>query len=207
MSSQRTKSERNHNREVQTPRERKLLPIGAAVVGAVILAVGIPFMLRKDAPSVAKKSAPLSATTTTGAIANEAPPPALVPIAASVTATPPKGTASANGTSAGSEAMGRFGVLRGKWLRPDGGYVVEITNVSDSGTMDASYFNPRRIKVSKAEASRDGATIKVFIELRDVNYPGSTYSLTYNPQSDQLEGIYYQAALQQQFEVFFVRRK
>jgi len=33
----------------------------------------------------------------------------------------------------------------------------------------------------------------VFIELRDVNYPGSTYSLTYEPASDQLKGIYYQA--------------
>ena len=46
---------------------------------------------------------------------------------------------------------------------------------------------------------------KVFIELRDVNYPGSTYDLTYNPQADQLQGSYYQAALQQQFDVSFVR--
>jgi hypothetical protein len=56
-------------------------------------------------------------------------------------------------------------------------------------------------------ASRDGAAVEVFIELRDANYPGSTYNLTYDPQSDQLQGIYYQAALQQQFEVFFVRMK
>ena len=47
--------------------------------------------------------------------------------------------------------------------------------------------------------------VKVFIELRDANYPGSTYNLTYDPQSDQLQGIYYQAALQQQFEVVFLR--
>ena len=51
----------------------------------------------------------------------------------------------------------------------------------------------------------DGAATKVFIELRDVNYPGSTYDLTYEPKNDRLHGIYYQAALQQQFEVVFVR--
>ena len=64
-----------------------------------------------------------------------------------------------------------------------------------------------RINVSKAEASQDNGAIKVFIELRDANYPGSTYNLTYDPGTDQLQGIYFQAALQQQFEVFFVRVK
>ena len=84
--------------------------------------------------------------------------------------------------------------LKGKWLRPDGGYVIEVRNVEDGGTMDVAYFNPRPIKVSKAEASQDGATTKVFLELRDVNYPGSTYTLRYDPASDQLKGVYYRAA-------------
>ena len=97
--------------------------------------------------------------------------------------------------------------LKGKWLRPDGGYVIEVRNVEDGGTMDVAYFNPRPIKVSKAEASQDGATTKVFLELRDVNYPGSTYTLRYDPASDQLKGVYYQAALQQRFDVVFVRMK
>ena len=48
---------------------------------------------------------------------------------------------------------------------------------------------------------------KFFIELRDVNYPGSTYTLTYDLASDQLKGIYFQAAEQQRFEVAFVRVK
>jgi hypothetical protein len=73
--------------------------------------------------------------------------------------------------------------------------------------MDAGYFNPRPINVSRAEASQEGTTIKVFIELRDTNYPGSTYTLTFDPQSDQLKGVYFQAALQQSFDVFFVRLK
>jgi hypothetical protein len=95
--------------------------------------------------------------------------------------------------------------LKGKWLRPDGGYVVDIRTVADGGTMDVAYFNPQPIKVSRAEASQEGFTMKVFLELRDVYYPGSTYTLTHDPASDQLKGVYYQAALQQRFAVVFVR--
>jgi hypothetical protein len=95
--------------------------------------------------------------------------------------------------------------LKGKWLRPDGGYVLDIKSVAVSGILDASYVNPRPIHVAKAEASQVDNTVKVFIELRDVNYPGSTYDLTYDSQNDSLQGIYYQAALQQRFEVVFVR--
>jgi hypothetical protein len=61
--------------------------------------------------------------------------------------------------------------------------------------------------VARAEASRDDSAIKAFIELRDVNYPGSTYTLTYDAERDQLKGIYYQALQQQQFEVVFVRAR
>jgi hypothetical protein len=100
-----------------------------------------------------------------------------------------------------------FEMLKGKWLRPDGGYVIEIRSVEPSGKMDATYSNPQPIHVEKAEASKDGGAVKLFIELRDVNYPGSTYNLAYDAQSDQLMGIYYQAVLQQRFEVVFVRLK
>jgi hypothetical protein len=101
-------------------------------------------------------------------------------------------------------ARPEFQKLKGRWRRPDGGYVIDVKNVDESGRMDASYANPRPIHVAKAEASQEGAATKIFIELRDVNYPGSTYDLTYDPQTDRLAGIYYQAALQQSFEVFFI---
>jgi hypothetical protein len=45
----------------------------------------------------------------------------------------------------------------------------------------------------------------VFVELRAPGYPGSTYTLTYDPTRDQLAGIYFQAALQQRFDVVFMR--
>ena len=100
-----------------------------------------------------------------------------------------------------------FQVLKGRWQRPDGGYVIEIKNIDRVGKMEAAYFNPRPIHVAKANAARDGNTTKIFIELRDINYPGSTYNLTYDPKSDQLKGTYFQAVLKQTFEVVFDRLK
>ena len=97
--------------------------------------------------------------------------------------------------------------LKGRWQRQDGEYVLEIKSIPANGSMDAAYFNPKSIYIAKAEASRDGDATKVFIELRDVNYPGSTYFLTYDTESDQLKGIYYQAVERQRFPVVFARLK
>jgi hypothetical protein len=98
-------------------------------------------------------------------------------------------------------------LLKGRWLRPDGGYVLEIQNVKPDGQMEAAYFNPRPIHVAIAKMSQSGPATKVFVELRDTGYPGSAYNLVYDPESDQLKGIYSQAALHQDFDVYFVRMK
>jgi hypothetical protein len=45
----------------------------------------------------------------------------------------------------------------------------------------------------------------VFVELRDVNYPGSTYTLRYEPARDRLVGLYDQAAQRQHYDLIFVR--
>ncbi|MCW5554566.1 MAG: hypothetical protein KIS67_20700 [Verrucomicrobiae bacterium] len=92
-------------------------------------------------------------------------------------------------------------------MRPDGGYILEIRSVALGGKLDAAYLNPRPINVAKAEASQAGADLKVFIELRDVNYPGSTYTLTYDPGQDQLTGTYFQAVARETYDVSFVRMK
>ncbi|MEI4926959.1 hypothetical protein Q8G50_31080, partial [Klebsiella pneumoniae] len=75
------------------------------------------------------------------------------------------------------------------------------------GTLDAVYLNPRPINVAKAVASRNGAALKVFVELGDKNYPGSTYQLTYAPSADQLSGSYFQAVERENFDVALVRMK
>jgi hypothetical protein len=95
--------------------------------------------------------------------------------------------------------------LEGRWQRPDGGYILEIRKVYPNGVADAAYFNPNPIRVAKATATGDPSSATVFVELQDVNYPGSTYTLTYDPRRDVLEGIYYQAMLAQSFDVVFVR--
>jgi hypothetical protein len=100
-----------------------------------------------------------------------------------------------------------FQALHGRWLRPDGGYILDIRDVDANGTIEAVYLNPRPINVARAEAARDGSTFKVFVELRAPGYPGSTYTLIYDPMRDQLAGLYFQAALQQSFDVVFVRIK
>ena len=108
---------------------------------------------------------------------------------------------------ASAQAQPDFAVLKGRWVRTDGGYVIDVQSVDAGGRMQAAYYNPNPINVSRAEASRSGQAVTVFIELRAPGYPGSTYRLIYDPKSDVLKGIYHQAALQQNFDVVFVRGK
>ena len=95
--------------------------------------------------------------------------------------------------------------LIGRWQRTDGSYVIEIKRVATDGAMEAAYFNPRPINVFRAKASEFKDHLKVEVELRDTGYPGSTYTLLYDPDKDALLGVYYQAVQQQNFDVMFVR--
>ena len=97
--------------------------------------------------------------------------------------------------------------LVGRWVRPDGGYVLDIRSAQADGRLDAAYLNPRSIKVSRAEWRREDGRLLVFVELRDANYPGSTYNLRYVPDKDRLVGAYYQVVQRQTFDVEFVRQK
>ena len=97
--------------------------------------------------------------------------------------------------------------LVGGWVRPDGGYLLEIRAVHADGRAEAAYFNPRSINVAKAEWKRESGQLRLFVELRDLNYPGSTYRLALSPDGQQLVGIYHQAVQGQDFEVQFVREK
>ncbi|MGD8501759.1 MAG: hypothetical protein PVJ86_13995 [Phycisphaerales bacterium] len=97
--------------------------------------------------------------------------------------------------------------LVGRWVRPDGGYVLAIRGVQDNGRLDASYYNPRSINVARAEWRRENGHLTVFIELRDTNYPGSQYTLRYFPEEDALAGTYFQAVHRQTFEIMFVRQQ
>lgn len=99
-----------------------------------------------------------------------------------------------------------YSFLKGKWVRPDGGYVLEIRTITKDMKLDVGYFNPRPIHVARAELSDHNGTPKLFIELRDVGYPGAVYNLEYTSQENRLEGLYYQPTHGETFNVVFVRK-
>lgn len=122
---------------------------------------------------------------------------------------PPRSTEAPAATTPASDPEAKANPQRliGRWLRPDGGYILDIQGVKGDRSLEVAYLNPNPIHVSRAETEEDGKTLRVFVELRDVNYPGCTYKLTYHPDKDQLTGVYFQAALNESFEVAFTRMK
>jgi uncharacterized protein (DUF2147 family) len=99
-----------------------------------------------------------------------------------------------------------FDALKGRWVRPDGGYTIAIKSVGPNGELEAMYFNPNPLPFAKAQASRDGATVRLSFELRAGGYDGSTYELTYDSANDRIQGIYYQAVQKRKYDVYFVRK-
>jgi len=124
------------------------------------------------------------------------------------------GAATAQGAAAAAKAMGapaiagniNIDVLKGAWVRPDGGYTIVIKSIGQNGRLESMYFNPNPLPFAKAQASRKGATLSAFFELQAGGYAGSTYHLTYDVASDRLKGTYYQAVAKQKFDVYFVRK-
>ena len=96
--------------------------------------------------------------------------------------------------------------LFGKWMRADGGYVLEIRGADISGVLDAGYFNPKSIRVSRAVWMQGGEGLQVAVELNDVGYPGATYVLKHDVTPDRLVGQYTQPQMQQTFDIEFVRQ-
>jgi uncharacterized protein (DUF2147 family) len=113
----------------------------------------------------------------------------------------------ASGTAAPAVAAAiGFDKLKGTWVRPDGGYRIVIGSVGADGRIEAMYFNPNQLPFARAQASMAGAQLRASFELRAGGYDGSTYELAYDPASDRLQGVYYQAVIKQKFDVYFSRR-
>ena len=104
-------------------------------------------------------------------------------------------------------ALSDFQHIEGRWVRPDGGYVLELKDIKKDGSLTAAYFNPQPIRIFRAEASKKNGAITLFVELRDVNYPGSTYKLHYDTATDRLKGTYFQAVERQTFNIEFIRAR
>lgn len=125
-------------------------------------------------------------------------------ISASPTPTPTP-TPAQTPTAGGGQSESGYAVLLGRWVRPDGGYMITINGAAADGKLDAAYANPGQLPFSKAEASHDGKTIKLFFELRAGGYNGSTYTLVYDPAMDVLRGVYYQAVAKEKYDIQFQR--
>lgn len=97
--------------------------------------------------------------------------------------------------------------LEGMWNRSDGVYKIEISEVQDDGKMEATYFNPGLINVGKSSWREQDGNMLVYVELRDENYPGSIYRLTYDEKTKTLNGTYFQAVTKETFEVGFTRKE
>lgn len=97
--------------------------------------------------------------------------------------------------------------LIGRWVRTDYPYTIEISSVKGDGTVEAAYYNPRPINVGRAEYEESVAGPVVTVELQDANYPGSTYTLTYDRTRNMLYGTYFQAVQGRTFSVVFTREK
>ena len=98
-------------------------------------------------------------------------------------------------------------LLVGDWVRTDAGYLIKIIKVNEDGILEAQYFNPKPINVGKANWEENHGNLTITVELRDVNYPGSTYALSYLPDRDILAGDYHQAVQGLNFYVEFIRNK
>jgi hypothetical protein len=98
-------------------------------------------------------------------------------------------------------------VLKGSWVRLDGGYVIAIRNIGPDGRLDATYYNPKALPFARAQALQKAGVLRAVFELQAGGYAGSVYDLVYDAASDRLKGTFRQAVAKQTFEVHFVRRK
>jgi hypothetical protein len=105
-----------------------------------------------------------------------------------------------------SEPQTAYRTLPGRWVRPDGGYVITIKSIDAGGKLDANYANPNPLPFFTATATEEGGKLKLFFELRAGGYNGSTYTLSYDASGDRLAGVYYQAVAKQTFDVVFLRK-
>lgn len=93
--------------------------------------------------------------------------------------------------------------LIGTWNRTDGDYSIKISKVKDDGTLAAGYFNPQPINVGRTGWRIQENVLQVFVLLDDLNYPGSYYDLSYDKETETLNGTYYQATMKQTYQVSF----
>lgn len=95
--------------------------------------------------------------------------------------------------------------ILGRWQRTDGDYTLALLGGENGGILQAKYFNPKSINVSRAAWLDSGGRLQVLVELNDVGYPGATYVIFHDAATDRLVGQYKQPAQQQTYDIEFTR--
>ncbi len=119
----------------------------------------------------------------------------------------PAAASTAEPTPPAAPAAADPGRLVGRWQRADSDYTIEVVRAGADGSIEANYFNPRPIHVSRAAWKIDAGRLVLFVELTDRGYPGNNYALLYDPGSDSLAGEYRHLGLNETYEVAFSRLK
>jgi len=117
------------------------------------------------------------------------------------------GVADTGGSTPQAVTSEQVETIIGRWRRTDGGYIIDIRGIDSAGSFKVAYFNPRPINVSQAQVVKSTTGLHIFVELRDTGYPGATYRLDYDSENNVLTGLYHQPAVNQTFDVIFVREQ
>lgn len=219
VSTQKHSSENHPGANDQKPGPRWLATAAMLTAVAIVVIAAISYLWSK--PPASRKSAESPAAPPASSESKPTEPKAAGPESSDLKSSeskssdlkssdlkssePPSADSKTPAPAAAKDAKPDSRVLKGKWLRTDGNYVIDIKQIAPSGRIDAAYLNPNPIHVSKAELAKDNAALKIFLELQDTGYPGCTYDLTFDPKTGQLQGKYFQAAQQQTYDVNFQR--
>ena len=84
--------------------------------------------------------------------------------------------------------------------------MLRIERFNNDSTINAGYLNPKPIHIAETRRKVIDDTVNFYVIFEDEGYPGSYYSLGYITEEDKLYGFYYQAVINQEFEVVFTRK-
>ncbi len=101
-------------------------------------------------------------------------------------------------------------LLIGEWSQMGTPYFIKITGVLDTGKLDAAFYDPNypvKIEIEKANWTKTGTLLSIYIELQDPEYPGSSFKLNYIPERDVLVGTYFNALTGMVYPMEFNRIK
>jgi hypothetical protein len=96
-------------------------------------------------------------------------------------------------------------LLKGIWERTDASGELTISEIMDNGFLTATYGNPKGINIEKAVWLNTSDVLRIYILFREDLYPGSSFSLNYLPEKDQLLGTYFDALTNESYTVSFKR--